>query len=123
LFDDMVELAPAARRQLLERLQGDDPALAREVAGLLASDAAAAGFLSAPIADAEPTLLAVEPDEPFGALAVGDRVGAWELVAPLGAGGMGEVWEVRRTGGEFEQRAALKLLKRGLDSEEMVRRF
>ena len=36
---------------------------------------------------------------------------------------MGEVWEAERVDGHFEQRVALKLLKRGVDSDEVLRRF
>ncbi len=36
---------------------------------------------------------------------------------------MGEVWEAERADGQFEQIVALKLLKRGMDSEEVLRRF
>ena len=36
---------------------------------------------------------------------------------------MAEVWEAERIQGAFEQRVAVKLLKRGMDSEEIVRRF
>ncbi len=36
---------------------------------------------------------------------------------------MGEVWEAERADGQFEQIVALKLVKRGMDSEEVLRRF
>ena len=36
---------------------------------------------------------------------------------------MGEVWEAERADGQFDQLVALKLLKRGMDSEEVLRRF
>jgi tRNA A-37 threonylcarbamoyl transferase component Bud32 len=54
---------------------------------------------------------------------VGERLGAWQIVQPIGSGGMGDVYEVRRADGRFEQRAAAKLLKRGMDSQAVLRRF
>ena len=53
----------------------------------------------------------------------GQRLGAWQIVRPLGAGGMGEVFEARRADGQYEGRAAIKLLKRGMDSSAVLRRF
>ena len=54
---------------------------------------------------------------------VGRRVGAWTLGERLGAGGMGIVYSARRTDGAFEQTAAVKLLRPGTDTEEVLRRF
>jgi|GEM_PF-420971 len=54
---------------------------------------------------------------------VGQRLGAWEIVRPVGSGGMGEVFEARRADGQYEGRAAVKLLKRGMDSAAVLQRF
>jgi eukaryotic-like serine/threonine-protein kinase len=53
----------------------------------------------------------------------GDTVGAYHLIERLGRGGMGEVYLGERVDGRFEQKVAVKLLKRGMDSGEMLRRF
>lgn len=52
----------------------------------------------------------------------GDTIGSYELIRPLGEGGMGTVWEVRQHGG-LERRAALKLIKLGMDTGRVVARF
>ena len=124
LFDELVELEPDSRASRLRELAEADAAVAREVESLLTAYFAAGDFLDAPALEAAPTLAgeALEPragDE----LEAGRELGAWRLVRRLGAGGMGEVWEVERADGQFRQRAALKLLKRGLDSEDVLRRF
>jgi hypothetical protein len=41
----------------------------------------------------------------------------------LGSGGMGEVWRARRSDGAYEGRAAVKVLKRGMDSHAVLQRF
>ncbi len=41
---------------------------------------------------------------------VGDTLGAWQLVAEIGQGGMGTVFRAQRNDGHFEQEAAVKLL-------------
>jgi serine/threonine-protein kinase len=50
-------------------------------------------------------------------------VGPYRLVRELGHGGMGVVYLAERADGQFEQRVALKLIKRGMDSEDILRRF
>lgn len=54
---------------------------------------------------------------------IGERFGAWTLLRLLGAGGMGEVFEARRSDGSYEGRAAIKILKRGMDSAMVLQRF
>ena len=52
-----------------------------------------------------------------------ERLGAWLLGAKLGVGGMGEVWAAERVEGGFTQRAAVKLVRSGMASREIVARF
>lgn len=54
---------------------------------------------------------------------VGAQVGPWLLLRLLGRGGMGAVYLAERAARDFQQRAALKLIKLGMDSEEIQRRF
>jgi serine/threonine-protein kinase len=51
------------------------------------------------------------------------RIGAYRLVRPIAHGGMGAVYLAERVDGQFEQRAALKLLRAGFESDEVRRRF
>ena len=51
------------------------------------------------------------------------RVGAYELVRELGRGGMGAVYLADRADGQFEKQVAIKVLKRGTDTEEVLHRF
>ncbi len=50
-------------------------------------------------------------------------IGAYHLLRRIGAGGMGSVYLAERADGTFERRVALKVVKRGMDSESVLRRF
>ncbi|MEY2716607.1 MAG: Serine/threonine-protein kinase PknB [Planctomycetota bacterium] len=52
----------------------------------------------------------------------GDRIGPYELVAPIGEGGYGTVWQALRRA-PYEQRVAIKIVKAGMDSAAVLRRF
>ncbi|MEO1480281.1 MAG: serine/threonine-protein kinase, partial [Bacteroidota bacterium] len=58
---------------------------------------------------------------------VGTQVGPYHLVRQLGTGGMGDVYLAERASADeqaqFEQQVALKLVKRGMDSRQVLRRF
>src|SRR5689334_21356803 len=54
---------------------------------------------------------------------IGTRIGAYRIVREIGRGGMGAVFLAARADGEFEKEVAIKILKRGTDTDEIVRRF
>ena len=54
---------------------------------------------------------------------IGSRIGAYRIVREIGRGGMGTVFLAARADGEFEKDVAIKVLKRGTDTDEIVRRF
>ena len=53
----------------------------------------------------------------------GQRIGAYVVVRQLGRGGMGAVYLAERADGQFEKQVAIKVLKRGTDTEEILHRF
>lgn len=54
---------------------------------------------------------------------IGRRLGPYVLVEELGRGGMGVVYRAERVDGEFEQTVAIKLIKRGMDTDVVLKRF
>src|SRR5690606_10413528 len=58
-----------------------------------------------------------------GDLAPGALVGPYRVVGEAGRGGMGVVYRARRADGTFEKEVALKLVKRGMDTDEVLARF
>lgn len=53
----------------------------------------------------------------------GDNIGAWQLERKIGWGGMGAVWLAARHDGNFDGHAAIKFLRTGLGTTEVVARF
>jgi TolB-like protein/Tfp pilus assembly protein PilF len=102
---------PSTRTAFLERSCGGDTELMREIELLLAQETQ--GFDSC--AD-----YASRREEP---ILVGERLGAYRIVREIGRGGMGAVYLAERADGEFEKQVAIKLLKRGTDTNEVLRRF
>lgn len=52
---------------------------------------------------------------------IGQQIDDYKIVALIGEGGMGNVYLAERIG--FEQKVALKLIKRGMDSRAVLKRF
>ncbi|MBY6205231.1 serine/threonine-protein kinase [Halomonas denitrificans] len=109
-FHAALALPPSQRDAWLDE-HCTDPALRAELAALLE----AAGRTGTPL-DRE-GVAAAEP------LAPGTRMGPWRIVAPLGRGGMGEVYRVERADGRYDKQAALKLLATTLQGDAFRARF
>ncbi|MBL8343051.1 MAG: protein kinase [Rubrivivax sp.] len=145
LFEQALPLALPERTALLAATERAGPAgaaLAAEVRSLLQHDqAATGGALSLGAAEhesdagnaghTEPASRVASPAEGTaqtsvghaGGTRIGQVLGAWRITAPLGRGGMGEVWLAERADGAFEGTAAIKVLKRGMDSDAVLARF
>jgi eukaryotic-like serine/threonine-protein kinase len=91
-------------------LRAEQPELARELEDLLATwpVVAEAGFLERTADGQAPATEAGAA--PVAPTLAGSRLGAYTLVEPIGAGGMGTVWRARRDDGRFEGDVAIKLL-------------
>jgi tetratricopeptide (TPR) repeat protein/tRNA A-37 threonylcarbamoyl transferase component Bud32 len=123
-LDHLLERDPVERERELEAIARRDAGFAAELRELLQA-ARCEGVLELGMAQAAPELLAAlaEGRVPHDEDPAGQRIGAWRVLRVLGRGGMGEVLLAERDGDGFVQQAALKRLKRGMDSEELLRRF
>lgn len=116
VLDDALERPPEEWAALVEARCAGDDSLRERVMALLAAHRAAGGFLSEPVAGPELAPEDAEPDVP-------ESIGPWRVLHELGRGGMGVVYLAERTGDQFRQRAALKLVRAGLGSDEVMARF
>jgi len=119
LFNDALDVPPAQREAFVRRSCGDDVALRRELESLLAAHHAAGEFLAGPAAELE----LVDVPSADLPLPVGASVGAYRLVRVLATGGMGTVYEAARSDEAFRQRVAIKVLRFGIVTPAMRRRF
>jgi eukaryotic-like serine/threonine-protein kinase len=118
ILNTALELEPAARRQFLESVA--DPLLRREVESLLACDEKTDGFLGAPALAFSADFF----DEGGGPEERGGQTfGRYRIIREIGRGGMGAVFLAERSDGEFQQRLALKIVRRSFADSDLARRF
>lgn len=109
-------MAAAERAEAMERLAQAQPTLAAELAALLQADEAKGGRVDAAIGRAHAQL-----DEAMARRRSGERVGAWRVLEPIGAGGMGEVYRAERVDGGYQEIAAIKFLRGATDRDAQAR--
>lgn len=115
-------LPPASRRPFLEQQCAGEPRILDAVLKLLGVSAEADRRFEKPI---DPPAFLLDPSAPSPSVSSlqGSLLGPWRLLKPLAAGGMGAVWIAERADGQFTMAAAVKLLRRGFDSDGARRRF
>jgi serine/threonine protein kinase/tetratricopeptide (TPR) repeat protein len=115
LFSLALELEPAARSAYLCEACGGDEALHAEVESLLRSHERADSFLEG----SGPALLDAAPAREL----IGRRVGDYRIVSEAGRGGTSIVYLAERADQHYEKRVAIKMLRSGEDSAEILQRF
>jgi serine/threonine protein kinase len=117
IFNHALELHSEERAAWLAEACQGDPELQSEVSSLLESDAAA-GFVGANVKAAVVSL-----NEENARESEGRRVGPYRLVREIGRGGMGAVYLAARDDQQYESEVAIKLVRPGLDTEFILKRF
>ena len=119
IFHQARELPAADRESYLDKACGDDRTLREEVEGLLASDDGESGILeeSPPFSGEQPLESAPATDS-----LIGSEVGPYRVHEILGEGGMGVVYGAVQES-PMRRDVALKVLKLGMDTREVVARF
>ncbi|QUL36759.1 serine/threonine-protein kinase [Erythrobacter sp. JK5] len=110
LFEAMLDIDEDLRQGWLREQVAGDETLLRRITALNHADHVASMQTGAAMETVEP------PPPP-------DRVGAYRITGVIGSGGMGTVYAAEREEGDFEHSVAIKLIKPGFFSEQLIERF
>lgn len=117
IFQTVADRPTAERDAYLTRACGDDEDLRKEVVSLLSHESPET-FILDPIKSAAVSLISAPEGEKAD-----ERIGAFRITRLVGRGGMGAVYEAMRDDAQFEQRVAIKIIKRGTDTDFARDRF
>ncbi|HUK00684.1 MAG TPA: serine/threonine-protein kinase [Steroidobacteraceae bacterium] len=119
VFHQAHALRDLARERYLNEACQNDPGLRSSIDSLLAADAAPNAILDRPFGQDFPRAALGEDEDRW----IGRRVGAYEIVACIGHGGMGSVYRARRADSQYEKEVAIKLVRAGFGTELLLRRL
>jgi tetratricopeptide (TPR) repeat protein len=117
IFFAAADLPPAERASFLAQACKGNPDLRTEVESLLKADAVSGAAIAAAIGTEVSSLLSA--DAPL----TGTRMGPYRLLKEIGRGGMGSVYLGERDDEHYRKLVAIKVVKRGMDSMEVLARF
>ena len=122
LFDRVCDLSPSERERELNEACSDNPELRRHVEALLRADVSQDLLITEVDSSRNLAGLATEMIQEFAdADALPERIGNYQVVRKIGAGGMGVIYEAQQ---ESPRRGvAIKVLKPGMISRELMKRF
>lgn len=118
IFHPATELSGEERMKFVAESCRDDVELRGEVLALLASHDEPQPSIDSPSHTVTDFVTGLGD-----ASLVGKQIGVYQIEREIGRGGMGSVFLARRAADEFEQVVAIKLIKRGFDTHEIISRF
>ena len=125
IYSEILDLPPERRAERLAALCGGEHELKDEVESLLHASERPIGRLDAQFESIRNSYWrdVVGSDTGQDEDLSGSRIGIWRLEARVGRGGIATVYRAAREDGEFTQRAAFKVMRRGLDTDDLISRF
>jgi serine/threonine-protein kinase len=124
IFARALERPYEQRHEFIVQASGDDAALLETLTALVAASERAETDFAGP---ADALLREVFGNAPAGGVVPertpGELLGRYRLIRELGRGGMATVFEAERADGLYEQRVAIKLLRHGIEGNELAQRL
>lgn len=117
LFDKASDINKDERESFISSECGDDTELKQEIVSLFSSLEETKDFLEKPLTISE--LDNTGFVDPY----IGKEIGSYIIDGEAGVGGMGMVYSGKRNDKEFEQKVAIKILKHGISSDYLLKRF
>jgi serine/threonine-protein kinase len=125
IFTDALDLTGEARDEFIRDRCRDDPELEQQIISLLHASEASDDALARSFGDIRERLwqsVLTEEERSEEDLS-GQRVNAWRLEKRIARGGLATVYLAKRDDGAFDQTVAFKVLRRGLDTDDLIARF
>ncbi len=120
VFEAVLQRSPEDRSAFLDSVCANDVTLRNQVDTLLLSLERAGRSVESPAFGVALTDTMVGQTSPT---VIGKRLGAYRIEREIGRGGMGSVYLAVRADDEYKKRVAIKLIKRGMDTDFIIRRF
>jgi serine/threonine protein kinase len=119
LFHAALAVEAYQRAAFLDTACAGDPSLREEVEALLVSDEKAKDFIARPAVEMAAESLASNGVDSMN----GRRIGPYKIIREIGHGGMGVVYLAERADQQYQKRVAIKVIRRHLEADSMLRRF
>lgn len=116
LFLEAIDLPPEGRASFLDRACAGDVEVRHQVESLIAHDGTSGQRIEDALEDTAQSLFESENLS-------GTRLGVWRVLREIDRGGMGTVYLAARDDDQFRKLVAIKVVRRGMDTEELVNRF
>src|SRR6266853_795830 len=118
IVQSAIDCAVPDRSALLDSACGNDTELRREVESLLALHKDSGFTRSSALEDGIKVL-----EQLNGRVYEGRRIGTYRVLREIGRGGMGTVYLAARADDAFQKLVAIKIIRRGLDTDDIIQRF
>ena len=119
VFSASLDLPGEEQARFLAEACRNDETLRTEVQALIDAHLQADHFIETPVFHDAALAMANEED----LLKIDQQIGSYKILKEIGRGGMGAVYLAARADQEYKKQVAIKLIKRGMDTEQVLHRF